>query len=246
MNTYIITPGIVKLQKEAQPAKPSLLPGIKKGKKPELFSEVIVHDMRNPISTILLAAEMMNATTLDNKQQIYLGIILRGSARINNMVTDLLTGRPVFEQGQEKYFIHQLLDEVILICRDKMLLKNISVRKDYTTIDCKVSGDKEKMKMAITNIIVNAIDAMPPVKGKLKLVTKSVNGRCVIEISDNGIGISKENLEYIFNPFFTTKTNGIGLGLSTTIEILKLNYVEVNVQSVPGKGTTFILSFNRQ
>jgi signal transduction histidine kinase len=245
MKPYTITPGIIQLQSHTQPEEPLLLPAIKKVKKPELFSEVIVHDIRNPLSNILLAAEMMKATTLDNNQQIYLDIILRGSVQINKLVTDLLLDKHVPGSIAEKYSIHQLLDEVLVITKDKMLLKNISVRKDYTTIDCKVAGDKEKMKMAITNIIVNAIDAMPAVKGKLKLVTKSINGRCVIEISDNGIGISKENLKDIFNPFFTTKENGIGLGLSTTLEILTLNYVEVNVQSEPGKGTAFILSFNK-
>jgi signal transduction histidine kinase len=246
MKPYILTPGIIKLLSYTQPVKPLLLPGIKPLKKPELYSEMVMHEIRNPLSNILLAAEMMKGTTTDNNQEIYLDIILRASARINSMVTDLLKGEQVPEPATEKYFIHQLLDEVLVFNEDKILLKNISVRKDCTTIDCKVAGDMKQMKMAITNIIVNAIDAMPAVKGKLKLVTKSINGRCVIEIRDNGIGINKEDLKDIFNPFFTTKKNGIGLGLSTTLEILMQNHVTPHVHSVPGKGTIFSLSFNNQ
>jgi signal transduction histidine kinase len=71
------------------------------------------------------------------------------------------------------------------------LLKNITVRKDYSTLDCKILVNKQEIKIALANIIINAIDAMPSENGKLKLITKSINGKCVIEIEDNGIGISK-------------------------------------------------------
>jgi signal transduction histidine kinase len=84
---------------------------------------------------------------------------------------------------------------------------------------------------------------MHPKKGKLKLITRSINGKCIIEIEDNGIGISKENLKNLFKPYFTGKAGGMGLGLSTTIDILKANQVTVDVQSEEGKGTRFILSF---
>ncbi len=84
---------------------------------------------------------------------------------------------------------------------------------------------------------------MHPEKGKLKLITRSINGKCIIEIEDNGIGISKENLQHIFTPYFTDKPGGMGLGLSTTIDILKANHATVDVQSEEAKGTRFILSF---
>jgi signal transduction histidine kinase len=86
---------------------------------------------------------------------------------------------------------------------------------------------------------------MPPEKGKLKLITRSINGKCLIEIEDNGIGISKENLKNLFTPYFTSKAGGMGLGLSTTIDILKANHATVDVQSEEAKGTRFILSFER-
>jgi signal transduction histidine kinase len=103
--------------------------------------------------------------------------------------------------------------------------------------------NKQKIEIALTNIIINAIDAMHPENGKLKLITKSINGKCVIEIEDNGIGISKENLNNIFTPYFTDKAGGMGLGLSTTLGILKENHATVEVQSEEGMGTRFILSF---
>ena len=143
----------------------------------------------------------------------------------------------------EKHSIHQLLDEVLAMTEDRIMLKNIRVRKDYTTLDCKIWVNKEKIKIALINIIINAIDAMPSKKGKLKLVTKSINGKCIIEIEDNGIGISKQNLKNIFKPYFTNKAGGLGLGLSTTLDILHSNHARVKVHSDEGIGTRFILSF---
>ncbi len=145
----------------------------------------------------------------------------------------------------EKYSVDQLLDEVLVMTKDKIKLKNISVRKDYTTLDCKILVNKHKMKMALTNIIVNAIESMHPEKGILKLVTRSMNGQCIIEIRDNGIGIPKANLDKIFQPYFTNKAGGMGLGLSTTLDILRSNRAKVDVQSEEGKGTRFLLTFDR-
>jgi signal transduction histidine kinase len=71
------------------------------------------------------------------------------------------------------------------------------------------------------------------------------NGKCVIEIEDNGIGISKQNLKNIFKPYFTNKPGGMTLGLSTTLDILHSNHAKVEVHSEEGRGTHFILSFER-
>jgi signal transduction histidine kinase len=210
------------------------------------FSSVLVHEVRNPLSNINLAAEMLQTTMIDDDQKIYLDIIMRGSRRINDIVTDLLTARETDQMQPEKHAIHKLLDEVLATIQDRILLKNIIVRKDYATVDCKILGNKRKLKIALTNIALNAIEAMPSEHGKLKLITKSVSGKCVIIIEDNGVGIDKENMRNIFNPYFTNKPGGLGLGLSTSLEILQSIHAGVEVQSEEGKGSRFILSFGKE
>ena len=210
------------------------------------FASFLVHEVRNPLSNINLAVEMLQASLIDEDQKIYLDIIMRGSRRINVIVTDLLTAGEAEQMQQEKNAIHQLLDEVLTMTQDKILLKNITVRKDFTTLDCKILVNNRKLKIALTNIIINAIEAMPSEHGKLKLITKSISGKCVIIIEDNGIGINKENLTNIFKPYYTSKPEGMGLGLSTALEILQSIHAGVEVQSVEGKGTRFILSFNKE
>lgn len=100
-----------------------------------------------------------------------------------------------------------------------------------------------KMKIALTNIIINAIDAMTAGKGELRLVAKSTNGKYRIQIADNGCGISKVNLKHIFKAYFTNKPNGLGLGLTKTYEILRSNHVWANVESEEREGTCFTLLF---
>lgn len=186
---------------------------------------------------------MLRSATSDADRKLYMDIIIRGSARINDLVIDLLLSLDATETQLEKYSMFQLIEEVLSMIKDRIMLKNIAVRKDYTTLDCKILVNKQEMIIALTNIIINAIDAMSPENGKLKLITKSINGKCVIEIEDNGIGISKENLKNIFKPYFSNKLGGMGLGLSSTLDILHSNNARVEVHSEEGIGTRFILSF---
>ncbi len=215
-------------------------------KDPDQFASALAHEVRNPLATINLAVQMLKSPIKILEPTLYLDIILKASGQINDLITDLLNSWQPGKMQPEKYSIHQLLDEALAMAEDRILLKNITVRKDYTTLDCKILVDKQKIKIALTNIIINALDAMPSEKGKLILITKSINDKCVIEIEDNGSGISKENLPHIFTPYFTGKAGGMGLGLSTTVDILHSNHATAEVESEEGKGTRFILSFGKE
>jgi signal transduction histidine kinase len=214
-------------------------------KKPGQFASALAHEVRNPLSNINLAVEMLKSLISNEDQKIYLDIIMRGAGRINDLVTDFLTSFEADEIQSGKHSIHQLINEVIAMTEDRIRLKNITIRKDYATRDCKIILNKQKMQIALTNIIINAIDAMPSENGELKLTTKSIDGKYVIQVEDNGCGISKANLKHIFKPFFTKKPGGLGLGLATTYHILKSNHVGIDVESEEGKGTLFILSFDK-
>jgi signal transduction histidine kinase len=202
----------------------------------------LAHEVRNPLSTINLAVEMLSLGTVDEEQQQFLDIIARGSRRITELINRLLVSSQADEIRSELYSLHQLLDDVLLLARDRIQLKHITVRKEYTETPQSVWLDKEKMKIALSNIITNAIDAMPSEGGELSLVMKSAGRKNIIEIRDNGIGISKEHLKDIFKPFFTNKADGLGLGLSVTLDILRANNAIVDVRSEEGTGTCFILS----
>ena len=205
---------------------------------------VLVHELRNPLTNIMLTIHLLESKILDDNDRVYMDIIKRSSAKINDLINDLLNGQKE-EIQTEKHSIHQLLDEVIELAGDRLVLKNVIVKKSYAPYDLKVKMDKPKIKIALTNIIINAIDAMDSKNGELRLGTKIISGKCAVSIQDNGSGISKENLPLIFDPYFTNKQNGVGVGLAATKDILQTNKVGVRVESLIGHGTRFILLFGK-
>jgi signal transduction histidine kinase len=221
------------------------IPEIRKRTESIEFTYTLAHEIRNPLSTINLAVDMLKLTNDEEEKKTCLEIIAKNSLRINDLLTDLLTSYQLNETRLQKYSISQLIDEVLILIGDRLTIKNIKVSKYYSTLDCKILLNKEKIKIALTNIIINAVEAMPLEKGELKLVTKLVNGKCIVEIEDNGSGISKGNIKKIFTPYFTSKPGGMGLGLSSSLDILRANHFNVDVQSREGNGTRFILCFDQ-
>lgn len=106
--------------------------------------------------------------------------------------------------------------------KTRHLLKNITIKKTSAEHDYKIVWNEAKIKIALTNIIVNAIEAMKSKDGKFEILTKSTSDKFIIQIEENGCGISKENLNNILKPYFTGKPGGLGLGLASTLDILRL------------------------
>jgi signal transduction histidine kinase len=175
-----------------------------------------------------------------------LGVIRRSTGKVKTLITEILNYPKVEEMPAELYPMHQLLDELLEDAEDRITLKGITVKKQYTEEDVDLLVNPRKIKIAVNNIIVNAIEAMDTDKGELKLVTKSRKDTFIVEIEDNGCGISKAHLRHVFKPFYTSKPDGLGLGLTTTSDILQLNHVKVSVTSEEGKGTRFMLFFDKK
>jgi signal transduction histidine kinase len=246
MNTPPITTNIIKGSSYPQPGNlfQTSIPSQAIQEKPSPFAS-LAHEIRNPLSTINLAAEMLKTLVTGDDQKMFLDMIIRGSMRINDILSDVHSTFHPNEIESEKYSIHQLLDEVLAMAGDKIMLKHITIRKDYAVKDSRIIMNRPKIKIALTNIVINAIDAMTEGTGELTLVTKSTDHTCAIQIKDNGCGISRENLKKIFKPYYTNKPNGLGLGLATTQDILQSNHVRLNVKSVEAKGTNFTLVFEK-
>ena len=212
---------------------------------PGKFAAALAHEIRNPLTTINLATDMLESAIVDEELIKYLDIIKRNSIRINNAIYELLKYQGNDKEAEKTYPIHLLLDEVLEMASDRLRLKNIVVRKEYAVQDCPMLSDRAMIKIALTNIVINAIDAMPSENGELTLRESSIDGKYALQIEDNGCGISKEDLERIFKPYFTKKPDGLGLGLSTTFDILQSDHVGIKVESEEGKGTRFILLFDK-
>jgi PAS domain S-box-containing protein len=202
----------------------------------------LAHEIRNPLTNVNLSVEQLESEIKDEEQIVYLDIIKRNVKRIDLLLNELLQSAKPAEIKKVRQSINTILDETLLLATDRILLKNISLIKEYSRNVCDVNIDESKIKIAFLNLIINAVEAMPPEGGVLKVRTFAKDGRCIITIEDNGMGIKKENLGRLFEPYYTGKPNGLGLGLATTHNILQSHDATIDVESEEGKGTRFMIS----
>jgi signal transduction histidine kinase len=209
------------------------------------IARTIAHEVRNPLTNILLATEQLREMENKNEESpILLELINRNAARINQLVSDLLNATRFTHLNFDKSNINQLLEETLEMAKDRIDLNHIAVEKNYSDDICEVSVDKEKIKLALLNIIVNAIEAMENEKGVLQLKTRRQANKCIIEIRDNGKGMDEEVLQKLYEPYFTSKPKGNGLGLTNTQNIILNHNGKISVYSKPGKGAIFLITLD--
>lgn len=209
------------------------------------FALTLVHEIRSPLTNIDLSLQVLSQEITDESLRVYLDIIKRSSDRIGKILKNLLSHQKLNENSGADHSLHTILDEVILLATDRIVLKKVKVTRDYDSKDCVVAINAQKIKIALTNIVVNAIEAMDPRQGELKLVTRSTDATHLIRIEDNGCGINDAGMKNLFKRGFSDKPGGIGIGLFSTLKILKSSNVGIDVQSQAGSGTCFILTFNK-
>jgi signal transduction histidine kinase len=213
---------------------------------PDPFIYSLVHEIRNPLTNIVLSVELLESLLEGSESKELLDVIARNTERINNQIVDFLSYSQASDMQPTNYPICRLIDEVLEVVKDRLLLKNITVSKAYLASELKLMVNKQQVKIALTNIILNSIEAMQVGKGKLKLVVKAVQDKCLVKIEDNGCGIKKHNLRQIATPFYTQRQGGLGIGMSTATRMFQLNNIDLIVRSKPDHGTRFILLFRNK
>lgn len=209
------------------------------------LARIIAHEIRNPLTNIGLAADQLKSELPENEDaSMLLEMINRNGVRINQLITDLLSSTKFSELNYDSASINTLLDEAMELANDRVQLKKITVQKNYSKDICDIKADKEKIKIAFLNIIVNAVEAMPAERGLLRLKTQGKENKCIVTITDNGSGMDKETVSKLFEPYFTNKAKGNGLGLTNTQNIILNHKGTIDVESELGKGTSFIITLN--
>jgi signal transduction histidine kinase len=174
---------------------------------------------------------------------LFLDIIQRNSKRIGDIITELLdTSRPsdlVFE----RHALQSIMDDAVADAIDRITLQHVNLKIRFAEEPCYVMANKEKLKIAFLNIIINAVEAVEIGTGELEIIVEKFKEVHVVTIRDNGCGIPEENISRLFEPYFTSKRNGMGLGLAATLNILQSHKANIDVTSVIRKGTTFTITF---
>ncbi|MEY8844852.1 ATP-binding protein [Bacillus safensis] len=197
----------------------------------------IAHEVRNPLTSVNGFLQLMK--TQYPERTDYFDIIFSEIKRIDFVLSELLVlAKPQSVHFQEVQ-LHGLLEQVITLLKTNAVLSNIDLKQLFKKQDAgAILADANQMKQLFINLIKNAIEAMPE-GGSIYISTEKVMNEWKITIQDEGKGMSEDDIQKIYDPFFSTKTEGTGLGLTICATILKDHHGRMDVVSELGKGTTF-------
>lgn len=205
----------------------------------------VAHEVRNPLNSIAMTTQYLKETTdadADSETQECLDVITQQVAELNRIVKQFLQlTRPV-EMNRETVDINSFMVDVMRGFASSLEIANVKLRPNFSRELLYAKVDSDKLGQAISNIIINAIQAMPD-GGELSITTAwdTPQRTAVIEIGDTGVGVPQENIDRVFEPYFTTKPDGTGLGLAITYKIIEAHNGEIVMESEEGQGTTFTI-----
>ena len=202
----------------------------------------VAHEVRNPLNNINLSLDGLKTEIgEDDSLDMYLEIIQRNANRINNLITELLDSSKPAALKTEKVAVRNIANGVISLAGDRFRLKQVRLVQKLNTSNLYIKADAKKLEIALLNIIINAIEAVQSQTGKIIFGCDvcEENNFVVFKVEDNGIGLDQDELKVLFDPFYTNKKGGVGLGLTTTQNIINAHQGRIEVASAKGKGTTF-------
>lgn len=200
----------------------------------------VAHEIKNPLNAINLTIEHLNDKFIpaENKQaRSYIDTVQNEILRLDKIVNNFLNYVRSEELHKQSVDVNSLLVEVLNLYSREIAAAGIELESNCD-LSYLTAVDPERLKTAFGNLIINAIQAMPQ-GGRLTVVSDPKKG--IIEISDAGCGLSPESQNHVFDLFYTTKTNGTGLGLPTAYKIIKEHDGEMELKSQPEKGTTVLI-----
>jgi len=206
------------------------------------LSAGMAHEIRNPLASIRGTAEILrDGIDPSDRRYEFAGILVKEVDRLNRVVQDFLDFARPAPTDKKTVDTVSILEDVLALTRQQAIKKNVEMRLEARPIPL-LAGNGEQLKQAFLNLVLNALQSMPE-GGGLTVATLAENGEIRISFRDTGSGIAAENLDRIFNPFFTTRTEGTGLGLAITHRIVQGHGGRIDVESRPGEGTIFTLTF---
>jgi two-component system, NtrC family, sensor histidine kinase HydH len=204
------------------------------------LSAGLAHEIRNPLSTIKASAEML-AKNVDNGSPVaheMAGFISSEVDRTNALVTRFLDFARPLALRLEKTEITEVIDEAVAEVEKHTPPLDVSIYKNYSPDIPPFRMDRQLIVRVLYNLLLNAAQASPP-RASVTVKTRQLGDTVEIAVIDRGSGIATKDRESIFNPFFTTKSSGVGLGLAIVSKIVDEHGGQISVESESGAGSVF-------
>ena len=207
----------------------------------------VAHEIKNPLGSIGIHIQLIQKALKQNQcldeetAGHYLEIITEEIERLNGIVVDFLFAVRPMDTSMKRSTINGVVEELVEFIQYELEESNVKLETKLDRNLPKIDLDEKYMKQALINIIKNGMAAMSD-GGTLTIITREDHGYVHIDISDSGIGMSEEQLSKIFEPYYTTKEFGSGLGLTVVYKVVREHNGEVTVHSREEQGTTFTIS----
>ncbi len=205
----------------------------------------VAHEIRNPLNAISMATQRVQREYVpqdETKQAGFrriTGVIRDEIRRLNEIIEEFLSFSKSRRLKFHNHSITEVLQKLTNLIREEAELKGISIKSTFVDNNVTVSIDVNKMKQALYNIIKNAMESISNEGTITVSAERAYDNTIHIKVSDTGSGLTKEEIHRIFNPEYTTKEKGLGLGLALAHEIIRGHRGEIKVESEVGKGSTF-------
>lgn len=207
------------------------------------LAAAVNHEVKNPLTTARGMVQLLkyDQTMPQEKRDSLFQLAIDEIDRVDRVVTDYLTFARPYPNQMEKMDIEVSIKEAVSIMEPYANQYNVQISNHHSSCQCYVLGEPAKMVQALGNILKNSIEAIPN-GGNITIKTDLKDRECHICILDNGVGMSREVLERLGEPYFTMTGNGTGLGMMVVYRIIESMNGKIKVHSSPGKGTEVILS----
>lgn len=210
------------------------------------------HEIRNPLTAIRSTIQYLSKDFKDDPVKSEMATELISEVeRINKIVQGLLSFSRPTGLNMAEVNIEQLINQTLVLAQTKLQNQQIDIQYEYFEENTTILGDAEQLKQVFLNMILNAMEAMsqnPPERSRTLIISiekgTAINTNThnlLISFEDTGKGIESSEIENVFNPFFTTKEEGTGLGLAISYGVINRHEGDIEVNSIPDKGTTFIV-----
>jgi len=205
----------------------------------------VAHEIRNPLNAISLATQRAQREYVPSDEEKkrgfrrITGVIRDEIKRLNEIIEEFLTFSKSRRLELHNHSIVEIIRKITNLMKEEATSRGITIKTSWSDNNIMVSMDENKMKQALYNVLKNAMESISG-KGSISVSVKSDReDKVKITITDTGSGLTPEEIDRIFNPEYTTKEKGLGVGLSLTHEIIRGHRGEINVRSETGSGTTF-------
>ncbi|HYK64485.1 MAG TPA: HAMP domain-containing sensor histidine kinase [Patescibacteria group bacterium] len=208
------------------------------------LTATFAHEIRNPIAAAKSLVQQMGEDPTSHENVEYAKVALDELARVERSVSHLLKYAKEEDYKFDNVNLAWVVDGALTQMRAKLESNSVIVSRAYLSGPT-VRADADKLRQVFSNIIDNAIDAMESTTGERRLefaIQNNGNGMATVRIRDNGCGIADDKIAKIFNPFYTSKTNGTGLGLGVAKKVIDAHRGTIEVHSEAGQGTEFVLA----